>query len=633
MCGIAGFIDKTKKSGHVELSDMTRALAHRGPDGKGLAIFSELAATVGFGHRRLSIIDLHDSASQPMCFGDWSIVFNGEIYNYLEIRSTLEALGRVFSTKSDTEVILQAFDEWNLSAVDRFIGMFAFAIINSKKEKLWFFRDRPGVKPFYYYTDGQLLLFASELKAFHEHPGFKKKIDSRGAAQFMQFGYIKAPITIFQHTFKLKPGHYIEFDINSFQYQEMPYWRALDYYNQPKMNIGDEEAISETEKLMLSAVEYRMVADVPVGVFLSGGYDSSTVTALLQHNRTQKLKTFSIGFHETGFDEAPFAKKVASYLGTDHTEYYCTAVDAKNLIPEIADHWDEPFADASSIPTMLVSKLARQKVTVALSADAGDELFGGYSKYTYILSGIKRNSLVPKLLRNAAAGVLSQINPGAIPYFNKTYNFQTRYYKGIELLKSENAISGLSSIAKIFTDSEVHNLLNVKELVFAADNTELINCQYADDISQLLYTDYQTYMVDDILTKVDRATMSVSLEGREPLLDHRLLEWSARLPSHLKIRNGEKKYILKEICHKHIPKSIMARPKMGFGIPIVTWFDEEIGIYVSQYLSHSYIQAQGIFNMHTVNEIVERYRSNKKENVFKMWNLVMFQLWYERWMK
>jgi asparagine synthase (glutamine-hydrolysing) len=634
MCGIAGFIDKTRKSGYEELSNMTETLAHRGPDGKGLIIFNDLNATVGFGHRRLSIIDLHESASQPMYFEDWCIVFNGEIYNYLEIRSSLKALGRVFTTDSDTEVILQAFDEWDLNAVDRFIGMYAFAIINFKKQKLWFFRDRAGVKPFYYYSDGQLLLFASELKAFHEHPRFSKEIDIKGAAQFMQFGYIKAPLTIFKNTFKLKPGHYIEFDISSFQYEEMSYWRALDYYNQPKMTIGDEEAILETEKLMLSAVEYRMVADVPVGVFLSGGYDSSTVTALLQHNRIEKIKTFSIGFNEPGFDEAPFAKKVAAYLGTDHTEYYCTSDDARKLIPEIPNHWDEPFADPSSIPTMLVSKLAREKVTVALSADAGDELFGGYSKYTYILNGAKRNSIIPKPFRNAAAGLLNNIDPGKIPYFNKTYNFQTRYYKGIELLKADGAMDGLSLIAKVFTDAEIDTLLNGRGLATGLScSIPLIDEQFADDISQLLYTDYQTYMVDDILTKVDRASMSVSLEGREPLLDHRLLEWSARLPSNLKIRNGEKKFILKEICHKYIPKTMMARPKMGFGIPLVNWFDSEISSYVDQYLNQTYLQKQGIFSVIAVSKIVDSYRSSKRENVFKIWNLIMFQIWYERWMR
>ena len=633
MCGIAGFIDRMHKSGQQDLTKMTAVLGHRGPDGQGYALFNDLSATIGLGHRRLSIIDLEATGNQPMYFGNWCIVFNGEIYNYREIKAVLEKNGRVFNSHSDTEVILQAFDEWGVKAVDRFIGMFAFVILDHKAEKIWFFRDRPGAKPFYYYTNGELLLFASEIKALHEHPGFRKEIHMPAVAQFMQLGYIMAPTAIFQNTFKLKPGHYIEFDIATFSYLEKPYWKAVDYYNQPKVRISEVDAITETEKLMQSAVDYRMVADVPVGVFLSGGYDSSTVTALLQYNRTEKLKTFSIGFHEAGFNEAPFAKQVAAHLGTDHMEYYCTIEDARKLIPEIPVYWDEPFADASAIPTMLVSKLAREKVTVALSADAGDELFGGYSKYTYIMNAAKKLTALPKPLRNAAAGVLNALNPEKIPYFNKTYNFQTRYYKAVALLKSTGVMDGLGSIAKIYTDTEISDLMKMAVVKPGFMNdVDLIDNMYADDLSQLLCTDYQTYMVDDVLAKVDRAGMRVSLEGREPLLDHRLLEWSARLPSEFKIRNGVKKYILKEICHKYVPKTIMDRPKMGFGIPIVNWFDIEIGAYISQYLNESYIQRQGIFNPWAVKKIVGRYLQGKKENVFKLWNLIMFQLWYEKWM-
>ena len=633
MCGITGFIDRNKIYGQYELNKMTAVLAHRGPDGTGTVIFNELPATVGLGHRRLSIIDLHETGKQPMYFGKWCIVFNGEIYNYREVKVELENKGRNFKSHSDTEVILQAFDEWGTKAVDRFIGMFAFVIVDIKDQKAWFFRDRAGVKPFYYYSDTGLLLFASELKAFHEHSGFKKEINLSAVAQFMQLGYIIAPDTIFQNTYKLKQGHYIEFDLPTFTFREFPYWNVVDYYNQPKMIISDKDAINETEKLMQSAAEYRMVADVPVGVFLSGGYDSSTVTALLQQNRTEKLKTFSIGFHERGFDEAPFAKQVATYLGTDHTEYYCTVNDARQLIPDIPVYWDEPFADPSSIPTMLVSKLAREKVSVALSADAGDELFGGYSKYTYVLNMVKKTALIPGPLRSMAAGLLKRINPGKIPYFSNTYNFQTRYYKGILLLNANGVMDGLSSIAKIYTDDEITNLL--KEPVINKnflESVKQIDEDSAADISRLLCADYQTYMVDDILTKVDRAAMSFSLEGREPLLDHRLLEWSAQLPSDLKIRNGEKKFILKQICHRHIPKSMMDRPKMGFVIPIISWFDTEISNYIHEFLNETYLTKQGIFNLQQVKNIVDRYLSNKTDNVFKLWNLIVFQLWYEKWM-
>ncbi len=632
MCGIAGFIDRKKIYGQAELDKMTHVIAHRGPDGKGAVVLNELSSTIGLGHRRLSIIDLEETGSQPMFFGKWSIVYNGEIYNYRELKIILEKTGRKFTTHSDTEVILQAFDEWGTKAVDHFIGMFAFVIVNLEKQKAWFFRDRPGVKPFYYYADNDLLLFASELKAFHQHPGFTKQIDLSSVAQFMQLGYIMAPHSIFRNTYKLRPGHYIEFDITSFTYTELAYWKVVDHYNQPKIKISEPDAILETEKLMQSAVEYRMVSDVPVGVFLSGGYDSTTVAALLQQNRTEKLKTFTIGFDEKGINEAPFAKEIAAHLGTDHTEYYCTSSDARKLIPEIPVYWDEPFADASAIPTMLVSQLAREKVTVALSADAGDELFGGYAKYTYVQNAAKRLAVLPKPLRHLVAGVLGGINPASIPYFKKAYNFQTRYHKGIALLKSSGIMDGLVSIAKVYTDKEIRALMHEPEHRSFFEAVDMIDDEFEDDLSQLLCTDYQTYMVDDVLVKVDRAGMRVNLEGREPLLDHRLLEWSARLHSDLKIKNGEKKHILKEICHKYIPKAMMDRPKMGFGIPVVSWFDAEIGNYIDQYLTEAYIQKQGIFNKKAVRKIVTGYTANRKQNVFKLWNLIMFQLWYEKWM-
>lgn len=632
MCGITGFIEKRRISGEDILQNMANVLEHRGPDGMGTVLFDQLSASVGLGHRRLSIIDLHQSAGQPMHFKDWSIVFNGEIYNFREIRSALEKLGRVFKTNSDTEVILQSFDEWGTNAVHHFIGMFAFALLNKEQQKIWFFRDRAGVKPFYYYTDGQTFLFASELKAFHQYPGFKKEIDLQNAAQFIQYGYILAPATIFKHTYKLKPGHFIEFSLQQFSYQEVEYWNISDAYNKPKLSISESDAIAETEKLLISACNYRMVADVPVGVFLSGGYDSSTVTAILQHERTEKLKTFSIGFHEAEFNEAGYARKVAEYLKTDHTEYYCTIDDARKLINEIPQYWDEPFADASAIPTMLVSKLARDKVTVALSADAGDELFGGYTKYTSLLSINKKLGAIPKGIRRTVAGALKRVRPEHIPVLNKTYNYQTRYYKGIALLESAGVEQGLRSIACFFSDQEITRLFKhpVDDPYFL-EQIQLLG-QDKDAISRLLNIDYQTYMVDDVLVKVDRATMRVSLEGREPLLDHRLSEWAAQLPSDMKIRNGQKKYILKQICHKYLPKEMMDRPKMGFGIPMVKWFEAEIESLVLTYLDKNFISKQGIFQQHAIDQVISAYRKNSNANVYKLWNLLMFQLWYEKWM-
>lgn len=634
MCGIAGFIDKTQSSSAVQLTSMTDSLAHRGPDGTGGELFNTPGCLLALGHKRLSIIDLHSNASQPMSFGDWWIAFNGEIYNFQEIKDELIETGRIFHTQSDTEVILQSFDEWGHEAVHRFIGMFAFALYNKTLNRVFFYRDRAGVKPLYYYTDKEQFLFSSELKAFHKYPAFKKELNIDAAAQFLQYGYILAPDSIFRNTYKLKPGHFIDFDLTTFTYSEHKYWDVADFYNKPKLDINEGEAKKQTEALIMSSCKYRMVADVPVGVFLSGGYDSSTVAAVLQKENPTKIKTFTIGFEEKKYDEACYAKKVADYLGTDHTTQYCTIRDASALIPLIPEYWDEPFADASAIPTMLVSKLARKTVTVALSADAGDELFAGYTKYSYVLNATNKIKTIPKSIRGSIAALLQKIDPDSIPYFNNTYNFKTRYYKGISLLSANTVQDGLQGLAKFFTDLEINQLFNDPA---KSDGSSFlisgISEEFADDLSTLLCTDYKTYMVDDILTKVDRASMSVSLEGREPLLDHRLVEFVAQLPNHFKINNGNKKYLLKEICHQYLPKDLMERKKMGFGIPLVEWFDAEIKEYINLYLNRSYITSQGLFRLDTINKLLQGYTKNKSENVFKLWNLIMFQLWYERWMK
>ncbi len=634
MCGIAGFIDKTQRFSEEQLKLMIDTLSHRGPDGDGVKVIKETNCYLGFGHKRLSIIDLHSHASQPMIFGDWFIVYNGEIYNFQEIKEELIKVGRTFITQSDTEVILQSFDEWGQQAIHRFIGMFAFALYNRRAKRVFIYRDRAGVKPLYFYTSDQQFVFASELKAFHQYPGFSKELDLDGAAQFLQYGYILAPHTIFKNTYKLRPGHYIEFDLESFTFTEEKYWDVADYYSRPKLEISEEEAKRRTEDLLKSSCNYRMVADVPVGVFLSGGYDSSTVAAILQKDNASKIKTFTIGFEEKKYDEAVYAEKVAAYLGTDHTTQYCTVKDARTLLPLIPEYWDEPFADASAIPTMLVSQLARKSVTVALSADAGDELFAGYTKYSYILNASAKLKHVPASLRNSVGTLLQKIDPDNIPYFNGTYNFKTRYYKGISLLKAANVQDGLQGVAKFFTDDEIGKLFCDQA---GSDGSNFLLSgvveEFADDLSRLLCTDYKTYMVDDVLTKVDRASMSVSLEGREPLLDHRLVEFVAQLPNRFKISNGVKKYLLKEICHQYLPKELMERKKMGFGIPLVEWFEREIKEYINLYLNQGYIKAQGIFNMGTISEMVQRYEGNKSANVFKLWNLIMFQLWYEKWMK
>ena len=385
MCGIAGFVDFNGNSSIEILKKCTDALAHRGPDGSGYEIFENASVQIGLGHRRLSIIDLSSSASQPMKYKNFHIIFNGEIYNYAEIKKSLEGLGHSFITHSDTEVILHAWEQWGSKMLQQFIGMFVLIIYDHDNNKLFACRDRAGVKPFNWYWKDGLFLFGSELKAILQHPAFTKEINLDGVAAFMQFGYVPAPHCIFKNIQKLKPGHFLTVNITTREIKTEQYWNVYDHYNKPPLKLDFTEAKEETEKILLKAFQYRMVSDVPVGVFLSGGYDSTCVTALLQKNSTQKIKTFTIGIPNAGMDEAPFAKATANYLGTDHTEYYCTEKEALEIVPQLSYYYDEPFADSSAIPTTLVSKIAREQVTVALSADAGDEIFAGYERYGYIM--------------------------------------------------------------------------------------------------------------------------------------------------------------------------------------------------------------------------------------------------------
>ncbi len=349
MCGIAGFCDFSKKSSNDILKSMTDVLHHRGPDDSGYFWDESEYSQIALGHRRLSILDLSAHGHQPMSFEHLDIVFNGEVYNFKEIKKELLELGYDFYSDSDTEVILKSYHQWGIKAVDRFNGMFAITIYDKKTNQLIFIRDRAGVKPFYYYKKDSLILFSSELKSFHKHPNFQKEINKSSLSLYLQFGYIPEPHSIFKNCYKLRAGHYVEIDLKSQNFKEIKYWDVVDFYNKPKLDISQNEAIERTEELLKSSFEYRMVSDVPVGVFLSGGYDSSVVTAILQSGRSEKLNTFTIGFKEKGFDEAPYAKEVAKYLGTNHTEYYCTQKDALEIIPKLCELYDEPFGDSSAI--------------------------------------------------------------------------------------------------------------------------------------------------------------------------------------------------------------------------------------------------------------------------------------------
>lgn len=632
MCGITGFIDFNRKTPDEVLHKMTSIMQHRGPDGNGHFIEKTGEAIIGLGHLRLSIIDLSDAASQPMKFGDLQLIFNGEMYNYNEVRNELIDKGHRFVTHSDSEVILHAYREWGKKSIEKFIGMFAFVLYDHSKKIVFCVRDRAGVKPFNWYFRDGLFLFASELKAFHQHPDFKKELNRDAVAAFMQYGYVPTPHSIFRHTYKLQPGHTLTVHLADQRIEIEKYWDVLDHYNKPKLVISLPEAITETEAILKKAFQYRMIADVPVGVFLSGGYDSTCVTALLQKNSTAKINTFTIGVHDQGLNEAPFAKATAAYLGTNHTEYYCTTREALEIVPQLPFYYDEPFADSSAIPTTLVSRLAREKVVVALSADAGDEVFGGYNKYDYVTRVKNKINRVPAPFRKGIAGVMQQVPAHRIPYFSKKPLFTTRYKKLMHLFRDNSAKELLRNMSCLYFPDELSQLFLQPPGHLSSNFDNLLQPGCDDDLSYMMAIDFQTYMLDDILQKVDRASMSVSLEGREPFLDQHIIEFVARLPSAYKIKDGVKKYILRQIVHKYVPQKMMERPKMGFGIPIATWLKNELKVFVDESTDPVFIDQQGLFNKAEIKKLCSEFYNGKEQLYTKIWYLLMFQLWYKRWM-
>jgi len=625
MCGITGFCDFYKKSTKKTLIEMTDVLHHRGPDDSGYNFYEKDTCVIGLGHRRLSVLDLSVHGHQPMTFDNLDIIYNGEVYNFKEIRVELEKYNYTFHSDSDTEVILKAYHKWGIHAVDKFNGMFAIVIYDKKAEKLIAIRDRAGVKPLYWYFHHELFMFASELKSFHKHIDFQKEIDIDSLSLFLQLGYIPQPYSIFHYTYKLKAGHYLEVDLKSKKVKDIKYWEVIDFYNKTKFNMSENEAIIETEKLLKSAFAYRMVSDVPVGIFLSGGYDSSIVTALLQSNRSEKIKTFTIGFYEDKYNEAPHARNVANYLGTDHTEYYCSQKEALDIIPSLVEIYDEPFADQSAIPTILVSKIAKEKVTVSLSADGGDEIFGGYAKYLTNLE--KKSQIVAKIKSVVGTKKLTKL----AAYLQSNGIVKDAFFENkIAKLSFEEDVA-LQKLIPYFV-TPVGNEKLIKGYVYNRLNTsfdEISNLSLdLSRIDKMLAIDYKTYMVDDILHKVDRAAMSVSLEGREPLLDFRVIEFVSRLPSKYKIKNGDKKWLLKQITHQYLPKEIMDRPKMGFGIPMEEWLKNELKDYLEVFLSADFDSILEAKELERVKSLFYQGRVNYQ----MVWNLLIFQMWYKKWM-
>lgn len=641
MCGIAGFIDFSGKSDQRVLKNMTDAIVHRGPDGEGqwtwssdeFRVQSADNVSIGLGHRRLAIIDLSPGGAQPMHRENLHITFNGEIYNFQEIKDELIGLGHTFQSHSDTEVILEAYRAWGISCLQRFIGMFAFTLFDEEKQEVYLVRDRAGVKPLFVYHKNDLLLFGSELKSFLAHPGFEKNLDLNTVAAFIQFGHVPTPHCIYKDCFKVKPGTYLKVNLSNKELEEHTYWSSSACYDKPKLNLSEAEAKEQTKSLLKSAFDYRMVSDVPVGVFLSGGYDSTGVTALLAESNPNQLKTYTISVPDIGLNEAAYAKETAQILGTKHQELECSYQEALDLIPTLPHFYDEPFADSSAIPSMLLSKWVKNEVTVALSADGGDELFAGYNRYDYLMKFGNGLNYIPSFLRKTLAYGMDKIPATSIPVLKDKYNFPNRYEKTKEILKNPSAEAIMLQLSRQYDDVQIQDLFlrpvkSLPNLYSAAD----LNSEYFTALSTMQAIDYRTYLVDDILQKVDRATMSASLEGREPFLDHRILEFVAQLPDELKYKKGIKKYLLREIVHDYIPQEKMNRPKMGFAIPIENWMMNELRPIVEECFSLEFIKQQGIFNPIACKKLKDAFMGGKMEYGFKVWYFVSFQLWYKKYM-
>lgn len=631
MCGIVGFIDKEENIDVI--NDMLKIQSYRGPDDRGT--FFDGKSGVHFGHNRLSIQDLTSHGHQPFISDckNYVIVFNGEVYNFKTIKIELKNLGYKFISNSDTEVILYSYKQWGIKCIDKFIGMFAFSILDKLQNKLFLVRDRAGVKPLYYYIDENEFIFSSEIKSFHKHPKFKKEQNLEVLPYFFQFGYIPAPYTIFKNCFKLEAGHYLELKIDNLEFKITKYWDVNDFYLKEKINKEEDQIIEDIENILDDAINLRMVSDVPVGVFLSGGYDSSLVASILAKKQGKKINTFTIGFDDEKYNEAKHAKTIAEYLATNHTEYYMKNSDMLNLVEKLPFYYDEPFGDSSALPTMIVSKIARQSVTVALSADGGDEAFCGYSKYFFLnkFQNIFSNSFKREVLKTG----LNLINSNSIEYINeklpknlKQTNIKDKYNKFKRAINS-------SSLEEMFENASSYvNKKEIKKFLSISKNEKLFkkwqNIGNIEFLNQMMAIDYKLFMNDDVLTKVDRATMSVSLEGREPLLDHRIIEYIARVPLNIKYKNNQGKYLLRQILYKYLPKNLVDKPKSGFTIPLNDWLRDELRIMVDKYICINKLDDK-IFDISEIMKIKEQFYNGENLGT-QMWLILMYQMWKEKWL-
>lgn len=648
MCGLAGFLTSSPARFAFDetLARMGGELRHRGPDGG--ASWSDADAGIGLAHRRLAIVELSDAGRQPMRShsGRFVVSYNGEIYNHRALRARLEAEGRMgapWTGTSDTETLLAAVDAWGVDrAIEAAVGMFALALWDRQERRLWLARDRLGEKPLYYGVQDGVLLFGSELKTFRAHPAFRAKIDPAAAEAMLRYGYVPAPLSIYEGIAKLPAGSLLEIDMRSSWAETLPaprqYWSVVDSFAQARAKglLPDEPDTSvELERLLSVAIGDQMMADVPLGAFLSGGIDSSLITALMQAQHGRPVRTFTIGFAEAEMNEAHAAKAIARHLGTDHTEFYVSPQDSLDLIPRLPEIYDEPFADASQIPTQIMCRMARQHVTVALSGDGGDELFGGYNRHIFAGGLAERVMLLPAPVRGLIAHALTALPRNAMASLAAKMRREGRGTDPRQLVrKLEKVISVLRAASgDVLYDAFVEHSGPQGSLVdpvrFPAANRHAGTSISAggDLAQQFMLRDMMQYLPDDVLVKVDRAAMSVSLETRAPFLDHRLVEFSHRLPPGQKVRDGKGKRILREILARHVPPALFERPKMGFSVPIDTWLRGPLRDWAESLLSNETLAETGYLRAPATRTMWDEHLSGRRNWSTQIWSVLMFQAW------
>ena len=646
MCGIAGLVrvNPVGRIGSLEerARAMARTLRHRGPDDGG--VWSDAATGVALSHRRLSIVDLSPLGRQPMISGCGRMViaYNGEVYNAPELAAELESAGRRPHGHSDTAAVLEACAQWGVrAATKRFIGMFAFALWDRAERRLWLVRDRLGIKPLYWHADAAGLMFASELKALRACDGWTPALRPDALASFMRHGYVPTPHTIYSNVWKLEPGCLFSWrPAEGASPVPERYWDLDDVIAQARRGAvprTDAEAVDALDSVLRDAVRRRMVADVPLGAFLSGGIDSSTMVALMQDMSSRPVRTFSIGYDEAGYDEAVHARNVASYLGANHTELYVDVGTAVDVIPAIPDMYDEPFADVSQIPTFLVSKVTREHVTVSLSGDGGDELFAGYNRYLQAGHSLPARLLrFPAPLRYLGSGALGLLSPSVwdrllapVTRIGRVPQLGDKLHKFAHILREGRESMYLHLVSHWHAPGEL--VCNARE-VHTRLWDDTVQFHYPDDIERMQVLDTLTYLPDDILTKVDRASMAASLEVRVPLLDHRVVAFAWSLPRRFKLRGGRTKWILRELLHRYVPPPLVERPKMGFGVPLDVWLRGRLREWAEDLLEPSAMAADGVLDPAPVQRAWREHLSGRMNRQYALWNVLMFQAWKRRWL-